>query len=1520
MPKRQSHAVGSELFIVDNSEEEWRALRYLHDWCELSKALDIATGYFEIGALLGLEGEWQKVGKIRILMGDEVSKRTKRAFDKGLGDISSRLDKSIEAEKTKNHFLNGVSAIVDAIKSDQIECRVYRKDKFHAKAYITHARKDVIGSSALVGSSNFTHPGLTENIELNVQITGAPVAVLQEWYEEHWEEAEDVTPDILQVVARHTHEYLPFDIYARALQQYFLGHEETASEWEENSSKIYPVLARYQRDGYLGLLKRANIHGGAFLCDGVGLGKTFVGLMLIERFICHENKNVVLFVPKAAKEPVWERELQKRLPELFKGYSRLKVFSHTDLLREKCREELEQVRQQAHVVIIDEAHHFRNTGTKGEGEGERRSRYWRLYDILEGKQVFHLTATPINNSLIDFQHMVELFSRHQADYFSAAPLGIHSLAGHIRQLESSIERQVLGIDEGAVAGEVNFAEANDLLSADALFDALVVQRSRSYVKESMSREGDGEVLFPEPRAPKVAHYSVKQTYGKLLDMVAEAFNKRDPLFSLPIYYPYAFYKGDDASIDLAFEKGRRKQVVALIRTNFLKRFESSAEAFRKSCWNLLWKLLAWLDVHAETETEKQLVDHWKRRNKRLIGYEPELDLLEEGEDDLIPEEMLDAVEKLNRDEFEIEKIIQETIQDLEQLADFLEELEKFKPSQDKKLRELIKLLNGDPVLSVNKVIIFSEFSDTARYLAQELQAEGIKGVAQIDSGYAGELSFIAEALAHEAKAANLAKSEGKPTVIIGNPPYSNLSANLSKDAVSLVERARYFNKLPIKERNQLQFERNINDDYIKFLSFSSHYIEKNNIGCMGFITNSVYLRSDSLRGLREWLNNLYSRRYVLDLHGAATRGTTLVSEDDANVFEIEQSVAIFVGIRCSDGNEPWHYSSVDGSVSRKTDYLINNSASKAGAALLELDENGRLIPADRLELSKEFNKFCLLSNIMTNYSEGVKTGRDWLVVGFDEGEPIQKLSDIANSNESDATLTERIGLNVKKAWNFQRARKTLSSIELTDFVEYIDYRPFDRRPIFFHPQWVASAAAPIMQHVRAPIKNVSLLVGKKSRSGVANIYWCSDIISDKGYCSSVDNVSVFPLFISEEIIGKVNYRPSISYDISIQLENITGLEYIDGLQPGTRTEQSCIDIGAGWDGSGDLLSTFGPRNVFSWIYAILFSPQFRSRYAEFLSTDFPRVPLPKSREVFVELSALGSQMTSVHLLKMDERPDLESPSVIFAGQGNARVVAGYPKYENGKVLINPNQWFEDVVPQTWEFEVGNYRVCEKWLKDRAGKGGKKPTEGRVLSNEDILHYRRIVTAIDETRRIMKEIDQVIDRHGGLPDAFYVPPPPPPSVEEIIQADESRELEFKSTYQWDVREGKQNTALRKEVLKTLAAFMNSDGGTLVIGVTDDKEIIGLGPDLKLYQNGLDGFEQAVFATLGTSVGNAFSHLCNLRFADAPDDKAVCVIEVSPSKEPVFLKFEGKTEFFVRRGNGSRSLDATEQHSYIKQRFT
>jgi hypothetical protein len=140
MPNRTSSTTGSELFIVDNSDEDWKVLRYLQDWCQIAKGLDAATDYFEIGSLLALKEEWQKVDRIRILMGDECSMRTKGAFEAGLAKITKRLNESIEEAKEQNDFLVGVPAIVDAIRSGKIQCRVYRKNKFQVKAYITHGR------------------------------------------------------------------------------------------------------------------------------------------------------------------------------------------------------------------------------------------------------------------------------------------------------------------------------------------------------------------------------------------------------------------------------------------------------------------------------------------------------------------------------------------------------------------------------------------------------------------------------------------------------------------------------------------------------------------------------------------------------------------------------------------------------------------------------------------------------------------------------------------------------------------------------------------------------------------------------------------------------------------------------------------------------------------------------------------------------------------------------------------------------------------------------------------------------------------------------------------------------------------------------------------------------------------------------------------------------------------------------------------------------------------------------------
>ncbi|MDO8578012.1 MAG: helicase-related protein [Dehalococcoidales bacterium] len=801
VPAKSERKSGADLFIVDNSDSDWKVKQYLHEWADIATSFDIATGYFEIGALLALDGQWQKLDKLRILMGDEVSMRTKQALLAGIEAAKSTLDNSIEKEKESNDFLTGVPAIVEAIKKKQIECKIYTKDKFHAKAYITHGKQAVVGSSALVGSSNFTVPGLTTNVELNVQLR-REVEILQQWFEEHWNKAEDVSEELLKVIERQIHEYSPFDVYAKSLQEFFRGHEMTAGEWEKSASKVFPVLDQYQKEGYQAILKIANQHGGAFLCDGVGLGKTLIGLMLIERLI-YDRKRVLLLVPKAAREPVWDKHLQRYLPGLGGDYSNLAIYNHTDLLREGTYSgKFEKLKEMTDVIIIDEGHHFRNPGVRD------KTHYWKLNNICEGKKVVFLTATPINNSLRDLQHMIELFSRRDNGYFKAAPLGIHSLPGHFKKLENDLEKimgeKATGNEEEA---DTNQAEAQKVLLNDTLFKALVVQRSRAYVKKSQEQHGGNQVIFPTRERPQIAQYSLKVVYGRLLEMVEKAFNKDQPLFSLAMYYPLAYLKKPpESSKEVAFNVNRQKQLVRLIRILFLKRFESSAFAFEMSCQELLLKMMAFATKYSKTEEDKKHLERWKIRNADLIGYvqAKQLEMFDEEPDeeneDIISPEMLEAVKELeNPEEYKIGEILSDTRDDLEQIADFLKELKQFKPANDDKLKALIKILKTDPVVSQQKVIIFSEFMTTARYLRKELEKAGITGLDEIDSAYKGNRGEIITRFSPYYNEQTSATLKGKETRVLISTDVLSEGLNL-QDATRLINYDLHWNPVRLMQR------------------------------------------------------------------------------------------------------------------------------------------------------------------------------------------------------------------------------------------------------------------------------------------------------------------------------------------------------------------------------------------------------------------------------------------------------------------------------------------------------------------------------------------------------------------------------------------------------------------------------------------------------------------------------------------------------------------------------------------------
>jgi hypothetical protein len=374
------------------------------------------------------------------------------------------------------------------------------------------------------------------------------------------------------------------------------------------------------------------------------------------------------------------------------------------------------------------------------------SRYQKLFELLDGaarpKTLYMLTATPINNRLSDFRHMAELFTRRDEAYF-ARTLGVHNLTAYFNNMEKEFRKSV-DIETDDVSEHAT--EAQQLLTTDGAFQQLIVQRSRTYARESQIRETGTAAVFPDRKPPQVAEYSIRKTYGLLLDEFEKAFERKNPLFTLAIYYPLAWYKGDDKSID-PLDEGRQQQVVGLIRTQFLKRFESSVSAFGLSCDRLLTKLLAFLQVHSESDAEKKRLERWKIQNEAVLGFAFQIHLNlwgdedEDPDEDIVPLEFLEAVTHLDRKDYNVSEMIQETFLDLDQIVQFLNEVRKFKPADDDKLQKLIRLLNSKE-LAGQKVLVFTEFADTARYLHRELKKAGIEGLGQVDSATKGSRADI----------------------------------------------------------------------------------------------------------------------------------------------------------------------------------------------------------------------------------------------------------------------------------------------------------------------------------------------------------------------------------------------------------------------------------------------------------------------------------------------------------------------------------------------------------------------------------------------------------------------------------------------------------------------------------------------------------------------------------------------------------------------------------------------------------
>jgi predicted helicase len=586
-------------------------------------------------------------------------------------------------------------------------------------------------------------------------------------------------------------------------------------------------------------------------------------------------------------------------------------------------------------------------------------------------------------------------------------------------------------------------------------------------------------------------------------------------------------------------------------------------------------------------------------------------------------------------------------------------------------------------------------------------------------------TLFSNSLAEEANEANQVKKETPVMVVLGNPPYSIISSNLAPQQRALVEKYKFIDGIKIKEKGALQFEKIINDDYIKFISLGERFINQNDEGILAYINNHNFIDSPELRGLRWNLCKSFDKIYIIDLHGNSKKKE--VSPDgtlDTNVFLIQQGVSINIFVKTGKKkiNElaEVFYAESWGDRNTKFAFLKASNLGNIPFKKVNIQPPNFLFKFRDTELTNEYNSFFSIKDLFLKDSTGIISARDNMVIDSEKSKIVERVTTFGNSDLDNLTLCNKLNISLKKGWDIDKARFRVKSLQnLSEHINLIQYRPFDIRYIFYDDSLVWTTARPIMSNFFSG-DNVGLLAGKKGQV-VGSMMWNLVFISKRMADFNLfyrGGINFFPLYLNlktstdskqTELDYSLIRTPNLSRTIVQQIAQKIGLQFTN------EKEQDP--------------ATFAPIDLLDYIYAVLHSPTYRETYKEFLKIDFPRVPYPKDSATFWALVALGGQLRQTHLL---ESPAVEKHLSQYPVDGDN--IVRKVKYENGNVYINETQYFANVPPVAWEFYIGGYQPAQKWLKDR---------KDRELGFEDILHYQKIIVALVETDRLMGEVDRLM---------------------------------------------------------------------------------------------------------------------------------------------------------------------------------
>ncbi|MYD97495.1 MAG: hypothetical protein F4X98_08930 [Gammaproteobacteria bacterium] len=624
------------------------------------------------------------------------------------------------------------------------------------------------------------------------------------------------------------------------------------------------------------------------------------------------------------------------------------------------------------------------------------------------------------------------------------------------------------------------------------------------------------------------------------------------------------------------------------------------------------------------------------------------------------------------------------------------------------------------------------------------------------------LDFL-PALAHEAEAVNEIKRKQKFTVVIGNPPYSGLSANMGSWIDGLLKgrlldvagKASYYHVdgEPLGERKVW-----LQDDYVKFVRLSQWLLDGSGAGVHGYICNHGYLDNPTFRGMRRSLMQSFEQIRVLDLHGNLKKKEIPPDRGrDANVFDIQQGVAIGLFTKSAPAARCVCHADLWGEREQKYRWLMgHNCADTRWNELMPALPFCVFEPYDDTTTGTYYG-WPGINEVMAVNVTGIVTARDKFVIDMDRHTLRDRVWDLRSKSLSDDEIRSKyfLGKGSRKyppgdsrGWKLHLARRKIREDDRwDDRYAPVLYRPFDEREVYYVPWMVDWPRTETMPHMLAG-ENVSLGVTRAVEVGDGFSHVFASRAMIQHHTVSLKEVNYqLPLYLYP-MVGKADSSlfsrwPRGKNGRSPNLDSM----FVEEIA--TATELRFVS-----DGVGDLQGTFGPEDVLAWVYAVFHSPRYRELYDAHLKLDFPRVPVPTGRELFTRMTESGHELLLLHVL---ESVKLNEFITAYAGPPNAAVDrvgwssgtvwldAGKTNAREDHLATKPGTiGFQGVPELVWRFRIGGYQICHKWLSDR---------KGRTLSDDDSAHYQKIIVALNETIRTMAEIDDAIEDYGGWPNAF-----------------------------------------------------------------------------------------------------------------------------------------------------------------------